>query len=49
MFTAITSFGTHPSSDGKESACKVGDLSLISVLRRFPWRRQKIRTPSFLP
>ena len=29
-------------SDGKESACSVGDLGLIPGLGRFPWRRERL-------
>ena len=36
-------------SDGKESACNMGDLGLIPRLRRFPWRRAWKSTPVFLP
>ena len=37
------------SSDGKESACNVGDLGSILGLGRFPWRREWQPTPVFLP
>ena len=37
------------SSDGTESACKVGDLSSIPGLGRSPWRREWQPTPVFLP
>ena len=36
-------------SDGKESDCNAGDLSSISGLGRFPWRRAWQPTPAFLP
>ena len=36
-------------SDSKESACNVGDPSLIPGLGRFPWRRKWQPTPVFLP
>ena len=36
-------------SDGKESDCKAGDLSSISGLGRFPWRKAWQPTPAFLP
>ena len=36
-------------SDGKESACKAGDLGLIPGLGRIPWRRTRQPTPIFLP
>ena len=36
-------------SDGKESACSVGDLGLTPVLGRFPWRRARQPTPVSLP
>ena len=34
--------------DGKESACKAGDLGSIPGLGRFPWRREWQPTPVFL-
>ena len=36
-------------SDGKESACNVGDWDLISGVRNIPWRREWLPTPVFLP
>ena len=36
-------------SDGKESACKAGDLGSIPELGRFPWRWAWQPTPVFLP
>ena len=36
----IDILGFPGGSDGKESACNAGDLSLISGLGRFPWRRK---------
>ena len=36
-------------SDGKESACDVGDADLIPGLGGFPWRREWQPTPVFLP
>ena len=36
-------------SDGKESACNVGDPGLIPGSGRFPWRRKWHPTPVFLP
>ena len=36
-------------SDGKESACNVGDLGLTPGLGRFPWSRKWQPTPVFLP
>ena len=36
-------------SDGKESTCNMGDSGLIPGLRRFPWRREWLPTPVFLP
>ena len=35
-------------SAGKESACRAGDLGLISGLGRFPWRRGKATHSSIL-
>ena len=40
--------GLLGSSDGKESACNVGDLSSIWV-GKIPWRRAWQPTPVFLP
>ena len=34
---------------GKESACNVGDPGSIPGLGRFPWRRERLPTPEFLP
>ena len=36
-------------SDGKESACNAGDLGSIPGLGRFPWRKERLPTPVFLP
>ena len=36
-------------SDGKESACSAEDLGLIPVSGRFPWGREWLPTPLFLP
>ena len=36
-------------SDGKESACNVGDLGLIPWVWKIPWRREWQPTPVFLP
>ena len=36
-------------SDGKESACGAGDPGSIPELGRFPWRREWLPTPGFLP
>ena len=41
--------GLGGSSDGKESACNVGDPGSIPGLERFPWRREWQPTPVFLP
>ena len=35
--------------DGKESACNVGDSGSIPGLGRFPWRKEWLPTPIFLP
>ena len=37
------------STDGKESACNVGDVGSIPGLGRPPWRRAWQPTPAFLP
>ena len=36
-------------SDGKESACHVGDLGWIPGLGKFPGEREQLPTPVFLP
>ena len=36
-------------SDGKESPCNVGSLSSVPGLGRFPWRKEQLPTPVFLP
>ena len=41
--------GLPGDSDGKESACNIGDLGLIPKLGRFPRRREWLPTPVFLP
>ena len=35
--------------DDKESACNAGDPGLIPGLGRFPWRKEWLATPVFLP
>ena len=41
--------GFPGNSDGKKSACNVGDLGLIPGLGRFPWKSEWLPTPVFLP
>ena len=41
--------GLPGGSDGKESACNAGNLCSILGLGRFPWRRDRLPTPVFLP
>ena len=36
-------------SDDKESACKDGHMGLMPGSGRFPWRREWVTTPVFLP
>ena len=36
-------------SDGKESACNVGDLSSAPRVGKIPWRWARQPTPVFLP
>ena len=48
-------FGTQPSldfpggSDGKESACNVGDPGFYPLVGKIPWRREWQPIPVFLP
>ena len=37
------------SSDSKDSARSIGDLGSIPGLQRFPWKREWLPTPVFLP
>ena len=37
------------SDSGKEWACSAGDLGSMPGLGRFPWRRERLPTPVFLP
>ena len=41
--------GGSDGQDGQESACNVGDSGSVSKLGRFPWRREWLPTPVFLP
>ena len=41
--------GFRGGSDGKESACNVGDLSSIPGVVKIPWRREWKPTPVVLP
>ena len=45
----IYCLGFPGGSDGKESACNLGDLGLIPEQGRFPWRREWLPTPVSLP
>ena len=49
IVVAHCSLGLPWGSDGKESACSVGDLGSIPGLGRSPWRREQLPTPVFLP
>ena len=52
LLLSCTKFITRDSpgsSEGKESACHVGDPASTSGLGRFPWRRKWQSTPVFLP
>ena len=42
-------YGFPGDSDGKESACNAGDPDSIPGSGRFPWRREWLPTPVFLP
>ena len=44
-----TEYGFPCGSAGKESARNAGELGSISGLGRFPWRRERLRTPVFWP
>ena len=47
--TPPDSWGFPGGSEGKASACNVGDLGSIPGSGRFPWRRAWQPTPVFLP
>ena len=46
---SLWSNGFPCGSDGKESACHVGDLGWIPGLGKFPGEREQLPTPVFLP
>ena len=48
-FSLYIYIGFPGNSDGKKSACNVGDLGLIPGLGRFPWKSEWLPTPVFLP
>ena len=48
-FRVSGSLGFPGGSDGKASACSVGDPGSIPRLGRFPWRRKWQPTPVLLP
>ena len=41
--------GFPSGSAGKESTCNAGDMSSVSGLGRFPWRREWLPTTAFFP
>ena len=45
----IVCMGFPGGSDGKESACHVGDLGSIPWVGKIPWRREWLPAPVFLP
>ena len=47
IYIYISSFPV--SSDDKESVCNARDMSLISQVKKIPWRREWPPTPVFLP
>ena len=49
MESSIISLGFPAGSDGKESACSVGDPGSIPESGRSPGRREWLSTPIFLP
>ena len=48
-FYTVKGTGFPDGSNVKESACSAGDLGSILVLGRFPWRRDCLPNPVFLP
>ena len=48
-FDHLHSQGFPGGSDSKESACNVGDQGSISGSKRFPWKREQLPIPVFLP
>ena len=49
IFTFHNTLSSPGGSDGNESAFNVGDPGSISESGRFPWRREWLPTPVFLP
>jgi len=45
----MVKLGFPGGSDSKESACSTGDLGLIPGSGRFPWSREWLPSPVFLP
>ena len=45
----LQSKGFPGGSDSKESACNAGDPGSIPGSGRFPWRRDRLPTPVFVP
>ena len=45
----FTPYNIPGGSDSKEIACNAGHTGLIPELGRFPWRREWLPTPVFLP
>ena len=48
-FKKVGGGGFSVGSDGNEFACNAGDLGSIPLLGRFPWRKEGLPTPVFLP
>ena len=49
MYAITDRMGFPGGSDNKEFACNEGNLGSIPRLGRFPWRREWLPTPVFLP
>ena len=49
VISPAATLGFPGGSDGKASACSIGDPGSIPGMRRSPWRRAWQHTPIFLP
>ena len=49
MFSGCFRSWVFPGGSDEESACNAGALGSIPGLERFPWRREWLPTPVFLP
>ena len=49
VYTLSGNMGFPGGLDSKESVCNAGELDSVPVSGRFPWKREWLPTPVFLP